>query len=157
MSDLYEPGSTFKPINVAIALELNAITPDTVLPDEGRITVGGWPIQNSDFSERGGRGALNIAQILAYSSNVAMVHMMSRIPARHYYRYLHRLGLAKKVGSDLPFETAGQLKPPEQFINYPIEPATTAFGQGFSLTPLHLVQLLGAIANGGGDGHAPCH
>ncbi|URR34411.1 penicillin-binding protein 2 [Thermosynechococcus sp. HN-54] len=149
VSDLYEPGSTFKPINTAIALELNAITPDTVLPDEGRITVGGWPIQNSDFSQRGGRGALNIAQILAYSSNVAMVHMMNRIPARHYYRYLHRLGLTEKVGSDLPFETAAQLKPPEQFINYPIEPATTAFGQGFSLTPLHLAQLLGAIANGG--------
>ncbi len=149
VSDLYEPGSTFKPINTAIALELNAITPDTVLPDEGRITVGGWPIQNNDFNQRGGRGALTIPQILAYSSNVAMVHMMNRIPSRHYYRYLHRLGLTQKVGSDLPFETAAQLKPPEQFIHYPIEPATAAFGQGFSLTPLHLVQLLGAIANGG--------
>ncbi|XFA73399.1 penicillin-binding protein 2 [Thermosynechococcaceae cyanobacterium Okahandja] len=149
VADLYEPGSTFKPINTAIALELNAITPDTVLPDEGRITVGGWPIQNNDFSQRGGRGALTIPQILAYSSNVAMVHMMSRIPSRHYYRYLHRLGLTEKVGSDLPFETAAQLKPAEQFIHYPIEPATASFGQGFSLTPLHLAQLLGAIANGG--------
>ncbi|MFN4279211.1 peptidoglycan D,D-transpeptidase FtsI family protein [Thermosynechococcus sp.] len=149
VADLYEPGSTFKPINTAIALELNAITPETVLPDEGRIFVGGWPIQNNDYGQRGGRGALTIPQVLAYSSNVAMVHMMNRIPARHYYRYLHRLGLTEKVGSDLPFETAAQLKPPEQFINYPIEPATTAFGQGFALTPLHLVQLLGAIANGG--------
>jgi len=149
VSDLYEPGSTFKPINTAIALELNAITPNTVLPDEGRIMVGGWPIQNSDFSQRGGRGALTISQVLGYSSNVAMVHMMNRIPRRHYYRYLHRLGLTQKVGSDLPFETAAQLKPAEQFIHYPIESATAAFGQGLSLTPLHLVQLLGAIANGG--------
>ncbi|MDG2989716.1 penicillin-binding protein 2 [Candidatus Synechococcus calcipolaris G9] len=149
ISDLYEPGSTFKPINTAIALELRGITPTTVLPDEGRITVGGWPVQNNDFSQVGGRGSLSISQILSYSSNVAMVHMMNRIPARHYYRYLDRLGLNKPIGSDLPFETAAQLKPARQFIDYPIEPATTSFGQGFSLTPLHLAQLLGTIANGG--------
>lgn len=149
VADLYEPGSTFKPINVAIALQLKAITPTTVLPDEGRIQVGGWPIQNNDFTTNGGRGALAITQILGYSSNVAMVHMMNRMRASDYYDYLKRLGLEAKMGTDLPFETPGQLKPREQFVNYPIEPATTAFGQGFSLTPLKLAQLTAAIANGG--------
>lgn len=149
VADLYEPGSTFKPINVAIALQLQAITPTTVLPDQGRIQVGGWPIQNSDFTTNGGRGALSIPQILSYSSNVAMVHMMNRIRARDYYDYLQRLGLEAKMETDLPFETPGQLKPRDQFVNYPIEPATTSFGQGFSLTPLKLTQLTAAIANGG--------
>ncbi len=149
VADLYEPGSTFKPINVAIALQLKAISPTTVLPDEGRIRVGGWPIQNSDFATKGGRGALGISQILGYSSNVAMVHMMNRLKASDYYDYLQRLGLEATTGSDLPFETPGQLKPRYQFVNYPIEPATTAFGQGFSLTPLKLVQLTAALANGG--------
>ncbi len=149
VADLYEPGSTFKPINVAIALQLKAITPTTVLPDEGRIQVGGWPIQNSDFTTNGGRGALAIPQILGYSSNVAMVHMMSRIRPSDYYDYLKRLGLETTTGTDLPFETPAQLKPREQFVSYPIEPATTAFGQGFSLTPLKLVQLMGALANSG--------
>uniref|UniRef100_B8HTI7 Peptidoglycan glycosyltransferase n=1 Tax=Cyanothece sp. (strain PCC 7425 / ATCC 29141) TaxID=395961 RepID=B8HTI7_CYAP4 len=149
VADLYEPGSTFKPVNTAIALQAGVVQPSSTLYDEGRISVGGWPIQNNDFSSRGGRGTLTLPEVLGYSSNVAMVHMMSRLPATQYYTFLKRLGVGEKTGSDLAFETPGQFKPKEQFVNYPIEPATTAFGQGFSVTPVQMVQLLGTMANGG--------
>jgi cell division protein FtsI (penicillin-binding protein 3) len=149
VSDLYEPGSTFKPINVAIALETGAVQQNSIFNDEGRIFVGGWPIQDNDYSGTGGRGPLSVTQILQYSSNVGMVHIMQQVKPSVYYSYLKRLGLGETVGTDLPFETAGQFKAKDQFVSYPIEPATTAFGQGFSVTPMQMVQLHAAIANGG--------
>jgi cell division protein FtsI (penicillin-binding protein 3) len=149
VSDLYEPGSTFKPVNVAIALEHKAARADDAFYDEGKIFVGGWPIQNNDFSSAGGRGSLSLSQILGYSSNVGMVHLMQQLKPSVYYSTLERLGLGKLTGTDLAFETPAQLKPRDQFVNYPIEPATTAFGQGFSLTPIQMAQLLATLANGG--------
>ena len=149
LSDLYEPGSTFKPINLAIALEAGVIQPNDVFNDEGRIEVGGWPIENSDYRERGGRGSLTVTEVLQYSSNVGMVRIMQRLDPRLYYGWLERLGLGQLVGVDLPSENPGQIKSLEQFISSSIEPATTSFGQGFSLTPIQLLQLHGMLANGG--------
>ncbi len=146
LSDLYEPGSTFKPINVAIALDSGVIQPDSVFADPDVITVGGWPIKNA---EKENRYSLSVAGILQYSSNVGMVQIMQRMKPVEYYKWLEKLQLNKPLGIDLPFETAGQIKDRNQFISYPIEPATTAFGQGFSLTPIKLVQLHAALANGG--------
>ncbi len=146
LSDLYEPGSTFKPINVAIALESGVIQPNSVFGDPDIIKVGGWPIKNA---EKESRYSLSVAGILQYSSNVGMVQIMQRMKPVEYYKWLQKLELNKPVGIDLPFEAKGQIKDRQQFISYPIEPATTSFGQGFSLTPIKLVQLHAALANGG--------
>lgn len=146
LSDLYEPGSTFKPINVAIALEEGVIQPTSVFGDPDVIKVGGWPIKNA---EKESHYSLSVAGILQYSSNVGMVQIMQRLQPVKYYEWLQKLGLHKPVGIDLPFEATGQIKDRKQFINYPIESATTSFGQGFSLTPIKLVQLHAALANGG--------
>ena len=149
VTDLYEPGSTFKPINVAIALQAGSVRPDDTFLDEGAIEVGGWPIRNSDFEDLGARGTLSVREILQYSSNVGMVRMMQTLESGVYYGWLSRLQLDKVTGIDLPSEAAGQMKGYEQFTNAIIEPATTAFGQGFSLTPIKLLQLHGMLANGG--------
>jgi len=146
LSDLYEPGSTFKPLNIAIALEAGAIKPNSVFYDSGQIHVGGWQIKNA---EEGRNGPLNISQILQYSSNVGMVQVMRQMKPQVYYGWLERMGLGQMVGIDLPFESAGQTKSQEQFASSPIEPATTSFGQGFSLTPIQLVALHASLANGG--------
>ncbi len=146
VADLYEPGSTFKPINVAIALDAKVIQPSTVVYDSGAVTIDGWDIFNA--SKRG-YGALSIAKVLQTSSNVGMIQIMSRLKRKDYYRHLTELGLGEKTGVDLPGEAAGHLKSEADFTANAIETATTAFGQGFSLTPLKLVQLHAAIANGG--------
>jgi cell division protein FtsI (penicillin-binding protein 3) len=149
ISDLYEPGSTFKPINVAIALDAGIISPDSVFFDSGTMKVDIWPISNHDFKKVGARGALNVAQILQYSSNVGMIKIMSRLNPNDYYNSLNKLGLTEKLSLDIPGSTPGHLKSKIEFTVKPIESATAAFGQGFSLTPIKLVQLHGAIANGG--------
>ncbi len=146
VSDLYEPGSTLKPLNVAIALETGAIKPNSVFNDSGLIKVGGWQITNAEGEHH---GPLTIAQILQYSSNVGMVQVMQKMKPEDYYSWLKRLGMGQTLGTDLPFEVPSQLKNQKQFISSPIEPATASFGQGISITPLQLVQLHGALANGG--------
>ncbi|GAC1496123.1 MAG: hypothetical protein NVS2B14_10010 [Chamaesiphon sp.] len=146
LADLYEPGSTFKPLNVAIALETGAIKPDSTFNDSGHISVGGWQIKNA---EEGTHGLLTISQILQSSSNVGMVQVMQQLKPEIYYSWLERLGLGKTVGIDLPFETPAHIKSQKQFTASPIEPATASFGQGFALTPIQLVTLHAALANGG--------
>jgi len=149
ITDLYEPGSTFKPIAVAIALEAGVIKPDSVFYDEGRIYVDGWPISNADYNYSGGRGTIDIKEILKYSSNVGMVHIVSQMRPRAFYQWLKRLGLGETVTVDLPFETPSDIRPDWEFIASPVHPATTAFGQGFALAPIHLARLHAALANGG--------
>jgi cell division protein FtsI (penicillin-binding protein 3) len=146
VADLYEPGSTFKPLNVAIALEVGAIKPDDTFNDSGVIKISDRTINNSE-NKRYGR--ISIAQILQYSSNIGMVQISQRMRPNIYYGWLERLGLGQKLETDLPFAVASQLKSQDEFISTPVEPATTSFGQGFSLTPLQLVQMMGSLANGG--------
>jgi cell division protein FtsI (penicillin-binding protein 3) len=146
ISDLYEPGSTFKPLNVAIALELKAIHPNEIFPDPDTIEVGGKIIKNADpepYKE------LSVAGVLQHSSNVGMVQIAQRIPPATYYNWLKKLGLGQSLATDLAAVAPSQIKSQRQFVTYPIEAATASFGQGFSLTPLKLVQLHAAIANGG--------
>ncbi len=149
VADLYEPGSTFKPINIAIGLELGAFRADATVYDEGRITIGGWPVQNHDFNVRGAPGWLSVTDVIKQSSNVGMVRLMEQVNPRQYFQSLVNLGLGRPTGVDLPFEPRSLLKSQGQFERVAIERATTSFGQGFSLTPLGLTTLHAIIANGG--------
>ena len=149
ISDLYEPGSTFKPINIAIALEAGIITPDEMVNDSGQMQFGEWKIRNHDYDTVGGRGPISVTDVLKYSSNVGMVRIMQKMPAADYFDWLQRLSLDSPTGIDLPAEAAGQIKDREQFVRSRVEPATTAFGQGFSMTPIKMLQLQAVLANGG--------
>ncbi len=142
ITDLYEPGSTFKPINVAIALETKSVNVDTPISNPGQIYVDGWPIQ-------GGGGGSSISDIVIHSSNPGMVHIVDAIKPEVYYQWLRTLGLGGLTGIDLPSEVAGQFRERSTFIKSRLERAVSSFGQGFSITPIHLAQLHATIANGG--------
>ena len=146
VADLYEPGSTFKPLNVAIALEAGIINPFDIFKDNGTIQVADRTIKNSDNK---GNGRINIAQILQHSSNIGMVKIIQKMAPSSYYGWLEKIGLGERSGIDLPSEVRSRLKAQEEFVVKPIEPATASFGQGFSLTPLQLVQMIGSLGNGG--------
>ena len=146
VQDLYEPGSTFKPINLAMALQEKAIQPNGTVNDVGQLSIGGWPIFNND---RSAHGVIDFPTVLQVSSNVGMVQAMSRVKHERFWHWLHTIGINDVPDTDLPGAVAGQLKSRNEFVNSPIEPATSAFGQGFSLTPLKLLQLHAMLANGG--------
>ena len=149
ITDLYEPGSTFKPINVAIALDEKVITPRDTFDDTGKIEVGTDVVRNHDYHKVGARGDVGIPEILQTSSNVGMIEIINRLDPETYYQRLRELGIEEKLDLEIPWSTAGRLKDRIEFIVRDIEPATASFGQGFSLTPLKLIQLHAAIANGG--------
>ncbi len=144
--DLFEPGSTFKPINLALALEEKVIQKDGLVEDIGRINVGGWTLFNWD---KKGNGYIDYPKVLQVSSNVGMVKIMQNLDPTIYWDWLENLGINKNLETDLFESTAGQLKRKDLFVNQVIEPAVTSFGKGFSISPLKLVQLHAAIANGG--------
>ncbi len=146
VQELFEPGSTFKPINLALALEEGVIKPTGKVNDDGLVTVGGWPLSNWDLKPN---GVITFPEVLQVSSNVGMVKIMNKLNASNYWHWLRRLGIDETPETDLPGAVAGQIKSKQIFVNQPIEPAVAAFGQGFSITPLKLAQLHALIANGG--------
>jgi cell division protein FtsI (penicillin-binding protein 3) len=149
ITDLYEPGSTFKPINIALALDAGVISPQDTFDDTGEIQIEDALVRNHDFEKKGARGELTLSEILQYSSNVGMIKIMRRMKPLDYYQDLQKLGIEDEVEFDIPGYTTGRLKNEVEFTVREIEPATTAFGQGFSLTPLKLIQLHAALANKG--------
>ncbi len=146
VQELFEPGSTFKPINLALALEEGVISANGKVNDDGLVTVGGWPLSNWD---RKPNGILTFPEVLQVSSNVGMVKIMKKLNASNYWQWLRRLGIDEVPKTDLPGAIGGQIKSKQTFTHQPIEPAVASFGQGFSITPLKLAQLHAMIANGG--------
>ena len=144
--DLFEPGSTFKPINLALALEEKIIQENGFVEDTGKINVGGWTLSNWN---KKGNGYIDYPEVLQVSSNVAMVKIMQKMQPSTYWDWLNKLGINTNLTTDLFESTAGHLKRKDVFVNQSIEPAVASFGQGFSISPLKLAQLHAALANGG--------
>ena len=146
LQDLFEPGSTFKPINLALALEEKVIKKNGFVEDSGNIYVGGWSLSNWN---KKGNGYITYPKVLQVSSNVGMVRIMQNLKPITHWNWYKKLGLDKNLNTDLFESTPGQLKPKDIFINQPIEQAVASFGKGFSISPIKLAQLHAILANGG--------
>ena len=144
--DLFEPGSTFKPINLALALEEKVINKNGLVEDSGKIDVGGWTLSNWN---KKGNGYIDYPKVLQVSSNVGMVKIMQKLQPSIYWEWLKNLGINKNLETDLYESTKGYLIKKDIFVNQLIEPAVASFGKGFSISPLKLAQLHAILANGG--------
>ncbi len=144
--DLFEPGSTFKPINLAIALQEKVIQKDGLVEDSGKVNVGGWTLSNWN---KKGNGVIDYPKVLQVSSNVGMVKIMQNLKPKIYWDWLKNLGVSENLETDLFESTAGQLKSKGIFVSQSIEPAVASYGKGFSISPLKLAQLHAVLANGG--------
>lgn len=149
ITDLYEPGSTFKPINIALSLDAGVITPEDTFNDTGKIKIQDKIISNHDYEKVGARGKVTLSEILQHSSNVGMIKIMEKLEPLDYYHDLQKLGIEDNLEFDLPGYTTGRLKNEVEFTVGEVERANTAFGQGLSLTPIKLIQLNAALANNG--------
>lgn len=144
ISDLYEPGSTFKPLVVATAIDVEAISPTEILPEKGPVSIGEYDIRtwNNKYN-----GSLSVADVLAKSSNVGMVEIGKRLEDDRVYSLVNTYGLGEKTGIDLQGEVTGYVKTRDEW--YPIDYATTTFGQGLAITPIQLVTAFASVINGG--------
>lgn len=144
ISNLYEPGSIFKPLVMAAALEEKKIKPDDFYDETGPIKVGEYTIQtwNNKYE-----GKISMTSILEKSSNVGMVHVGEKLGNDKLYQYLKKFGLGQVSGVDLQGEVGGYLKPQNTW--YPIDFATVTFGQGIAVTPLQIIRAFNSLINGG--------
>ncbi len=144
ISSQYEPGSIFKPITMAIGIDLGVITPDTTYKDKGFVKLSGYTIRNYDGKAHGEKTMTNV---LEKSLNTGTVFVVQQIEKEKYYKYVKKFGFGEKTGIDLSGEVSGNIRNLEskRDINY----ATASFGQGIAVTPIQMVQAISAIANGG--------
>ncbi len=143
VSDVYEPGSTFKLVTYSAALDQHVTTPEQKIDCEGgRIVVAGRTVHDDQYN-----GVLTTARALEESSDVAAIKLAERMGKDTFYSYIHAYGFGQRTGLELPGETRGLLKPPERW--QPTTIGSIPMGQEIAVTPIQLVTMASTIANGG--------
>ena len=148
INDTYEPGSTFKPVTLATALETGAVNMNTTFYCSGSIHVQGWgkPIY---CSKKTGHGSETLKVATGNSCNPAFITMGLKVGTTAYYKYLRSFGLMEITGIDTIGETSGIFATEKNFNSNVVSLASYAFGQTFTVTPLQLIRAQAATVNGG--------
>jgi cell division protein FtsI (penicillin-binding protein 3) len=143
VTDPFEPGSTFKVIMAASALEEGVVRPtDRLYGENGAITVA-----NATIHDWKKYGWLTFAEVLQNSSNVGSIKVGMMLGKDRYYKYMTAFGFGAPTNLGLPGESRGQLRPPGQWSGLSL--ATMSIGQEVSVTAVQMVAAFGAVANGG--------
>jgi cell division protein FtsI (penicillin-binding protein 3) len=143
VSDVYEPGSTFKLVTYSAALDTHVTTPDQMIDCEGgKINVAGRIVHDDHYN-----GVMTVTQALAVSSDVAAIKLGERMGKDTFYSYIHAYGFGQRSGLEVPGETRGLLKKPERW--QPTTIGSIPMGQEIGVTPIQLVTMASTIANGG--------
>ncbi len=144
ISDTYEPGSTFKTITVASALDENVISTEDTFNCAGYTEVGGWRI---GCNNKYGHGTLTLTQSLMKSCNCALMEIAAKLGKDSFYKYQGKFGFGAKTGIDLPGESSGILIPLRNLNE--TELATSSFGTTFNVTMVQIAAAYASIINGG--------
>lgn len=143
INHLFEPGSIFKPLVVAAALDSQAIDKAYVCPQCDRpFLASGFSINNWDNSFHPDS---TIQDIIKNSDNIGMSHIITRLGQKRFLAYFDLLGLHQKTGIDLPNEN---ISPPKSYWS-DVDLATASFGQGLAVTPIQMIQAFNSLANSG--------
>ncbi len=142
----YEPGSVYKVLTMASALDDGSVKPQTTFIDTGVFEIGGTYIYNWNS---GAWGPQDMTGCLQHSLNVCLAWVASQMGAKDFYRYMQNFGIGHLTGVDLAGEVTGRLKSPGDSDWYDADLGTNAFGQGVSVTPLQLAAATSAVANDG--------
>jgi cell division protein FtsI (penicillin-binding protein 3) len=141
----YEPGSIFKPIVAAAALDKGLVRPqDVFFCENGKLKIGSVHIGEASDHKF---GWLTLRDIIAKSSNIGAIKIAQQVGRKSFYEYIQKFGFGEKSGLSLPGESAGQLKDPKKWDNLSL--ASISFGHEIAVTPMQMVSALAAIANGG--------
>ncbi len=145
ITDSYEPGSTFKVLVMAAALDTASVKPDTVCDIcSGSVQVADYQIKT--WNEKYYPGS-TMTEVLEHSDNVGMVFVSRKLSRSRLLDYLKRFGLGKSTGIDLQEESPSSLRPDSDWQE--IDQATASFGQGIVVTPLQMLRAVAALANSG--------
>ena len=140
----FEPGSVFKVVTLAAALETTQLRPDSMIDcGRGSITLFGRTVHEA----HGGYGVLSMADVLKHSSNVGAIRIGMTVGEAHMHEYVRRFGFAEKTGIPLPAESRGRLRSLERWSKASLP--SISIGQEVSVTALQLAQAASIVANGG--------
>lgn len=143
VTDRYEPGSTFKAILAAAAIQADVVLPqDRVFCENGRYAIGRRTITDHDPY-----GWMTFADVIRFSSNIGAAKIAERLGSEQLEKTIRAFGFGERSGIDLPGEVPGVVRPAKQWKR--INLATAAFGHGIDVTPLQVLRAYAAIANGG--------
>lgn len=146
VSELYEPGSTFKLFTTAVALQENKATTDSRFTCTGSLKIDGF-YRAISCHKRKGHGNINFAEALQQSCNPSMMKLGFAIGRETFYKYFERFGYMSRTGIDLPAESTGYYHSYNDFSNVSL--AVYSFGQTFKTTALQQLCAISTIANGG--------
>lgn len=140
----YEPGSTFKALVLAAAIDAGVIKANTEFDETGPVDVGEYTIRtwNNEY-----KGKLTMTQVLEHSSNVGMVFAEKKLGKEKFVKFMKDIGFGTLTNVDLEDEATPELRTDKEWKE--IDLATASFGQGIAVTPLQMVRATAAIANGG--------
>ena len=144
VSDTYEPGSVFKAVTAAIALEENLVNKNSSFFCNGHATVAG---QSYHCHKTTGHGSQNLMQAIANSCNPSFITIGQLVGVNTFSKYFKAFGFTEKTGIDLPGEAASTYHKEEKMG--PVELASSSFGQTFNVTPMQLICAISATVNGG--------
>lgn len=143
---IYEPGSIFKPITMAIGIDRGAISSSTTFFDSGQVKLNGKTITNWDHKAN---GKITMTQVIEGSINTGAVFAENKIGHKNFLQALKDFGFDQLTGVDLPDEIAGDFRNLQRKEVRDVDFATASFGQGIALTPISLVNFFAALANNG--------
>ena len=144
MQGIFEPGSSFKSVTMAAAVDTGAVTPETTYYDTGEVKEGGFSIKN--FNEKA-NGMQTMRQVLQHSLNTGAIFAEGKTGDDAFLNHVVGFGFGQKTGADLSGEVAGNIS--NLYSGRKINFMTASYGQGIAVTPLQLINAYSAIANGG--------